>query len=581
MGSMRTDKDLIQALDRLDGRGYKAYKSIAGAYDLGRGLMLFLDHIQGDPFASPSRFRLRLKDESRAWPENFLTPRIRKLAWGDFLIREFHQALLQRGERGKGSGKSGHIQVDCGGQEILERTASRVTGDWVEIRAEVGLPASGRRILGREAHTLLLSVLPALAHKALSPTPERVARAVAFIECAENQEFIRGQLEELDLVAFVADGSNLPRITGASDRPLPNGVPFIAPSTLAVEIPLLHPFKGRSSLRGLGIPRGLSLIVGGGYHGKSTLLKALERGVYPHILGDGREYVVTRSEAVKIRAEDGRGVEGVDISGFINHLPAGRSTTAFCSEDASGSTSQAANIVEALETGSDLLLLDEDTSATNFMVRDTRMQALVESSGEPITPFVDRVGELYSELGVSTVLVMGGCGDYFDLAHTVIRMNSFLPSDATQAAQKVARENPSGRKKETSGPLTPPPPRIPLSLPIGGERGHRSTKIQAKGLDLILLGKKSLDLRGLEQLVDSSQTRAIARCLALVQARFVDGTATLREIITALDQELSEKGLDRLDPYFKEEGHPGCFARPRTQELAASLNRIRGLQIKS
>lgn len=72
----------------------------------------------------------------------------------------------------------------------------------------------------------------------------------------------------------------------------------------------------------MGIPEGVTLIVGGGFHGKSTLLQALERGVYHHIAGDGREMVITRQDAVKVRAEDGRNIEKVNISAFINNLPA-------------------------------------------------------------------------------------------------------------------------------------------------------------------------------------------------------------------------------------------------------------------
>ena len=101
----------------------------------------------------------------------------------------------------------------------------------------------------------------------------------------------------------------------------------------------------------MGIRKGITLIVGGGYHGKSTLLKALEAGVYNHIAGDGREFVITDDTAFKLRAEDGRSITGVDISPFIKNLPNKKDTVHFSTEDASGSTSQAANLMEALESG--------------------------------------------------------------------------------------------------------------------------------------------------------------------------------------------------------------------------------------
>ena len=172
-----------------------------------------------------------------------------------------------------------------------------------------------------------------------------------------------------------------------------NGIHFVSPSSMEVTLNL----PNHGPLKGMGIPKGITLIVGGGYHGKSTLLEALELGVYNHIAGDGREYVITESDAVKIRAEDGRSIKSADISLFINDLPNGKDTCCFYTEDASGSTSQAANVMEAIETGSRLLLIDEDTSATNFMIRDELMQRVVKRSQEPITPFIERVQWLAQE----------------------------------------------------------------------------------------------------------------------------------------------------------------------------------------
>jgi predicted ABC-class ATPase len=330
----------------------------------------------------------------------------------------------------------------------------------------------------------------------------------------------------------------------------------------------------------MGIRRGVTVVVGGGYHGKSTLLKALERGVYPHIPGDGREYVVTCRDAVKIRAEDGRRVEQVDISPFISDLPYGRSTTAFSTDDASGSTSQAANIIEALEAGASTLLLDEDTSATNFMVRDARMQALVHKDHEPITPFIDRIRELYEELGVSTVLVMGGCGDYFDAADTVVMMRDYLPYEATAKAQDIARAQPSRRVAESPAPLTKPTLRIPLSESFDPSRGRRDVKIDVKALDLILFGRDPINLRGVEQLVDPSQTQSVGHAIHLAASRLMDGRSSLRDVIEEVDVLFDRDGLDILDPFHRPGRHPGNYARPRKYEIAAAINRLRTVRMK-
>jgi predicted ABC-class ATPase len=335
-------------------------------------------------------------------------------------------------------------------------------------------------------------------------------------------------------------------------------------------------------VRGLGVPEGITLVVGGGYHGKSTLLRALERGVYPHVPGDGREAVVTRGDAVKIRAEDGRRVERVDVSAFIGRLPGARAADAFSSEDASGSTSQAANIVEALEAGSRLLLLDEDTSATNFMVRDARMQALVAKEHEPITPFVDRVRELADSHGVSTVLVMGGSGDYLDVADTVLEMRDWQPRVVTEAAREVARAHPTGRKAERTGPFTLPAPRAPVPGSLDASKGRREVRISVQGRELLEFGVEKIDLRAVEQLVDPSQTRAIGFLLDQARRRFIDGKAGLPEILDAVEALLEERGLDVLDPLTERAPrHPGDFARPRRYEIAAALNRLRSLRVAS
>jgi predicted ABC-class ATPase len=384
----------------------------------------------------------------------------------------------------------------------------------------------------------------------------------------------------------VGDGSLLPRESGASDRPLAaeGAVAFQAPESLRVEFDLLHPVQVdgelRRSIGGLGVPAGVTLIVGGGYHGKSTLLHAIQRGVYPHIPGDGREWVISDRNLVKIRAEDGRRVEKVDIDAFISNLPQGRSTTAFDSDDASGSTSQAANIAEALEAGATGLLLDEDTSATNFMVRDARMQALIHKEYEPITSFVERVRELYDVLSVSTVLVMGGCGDYFDVADTVIALREFRPLDVTAEAGQIAAEAAAPRRIEAGSPLSGFAQRIPLAGSFDPARGRKVIAIGARGLERIEFGRNDIDLRGVEQLVDASQTRAIASAIQLAATRWMDGRRTLRAVLDELEQLLDTRGLDELDPFQRPGQHPGNYARPRRFETAAAINRLRTLRMK-
>ena len=583
---MRTADDLCQTLRRIDGRGYKAYRDVRGAFQLG-DCELHIDHVQGDPFAAPSRLRARIPMEAAALPVDLFDSRVRRMALGDFLARCVRAAIRRIGGGRRGSGKSGEILVDAGGQEVLERTAIVLDDRFVEVRLQVGLPAGGRRILGREAEDLLCEDVPDIAHAGL--TWEKIAHEEArrFVDCIDNQEHLRAQLRERDLVAFVADGSVLPRESGESDRPLrgDDAVPFASPDALRVTLPLAHPVEGadglRDALTGMGIGRGVSLVAGGGYHGKSTLLRALERGVYPHVPDDGREYVVSDPALVKIRAEDGRRVERADISAFIGDLPRGRDTRAFTSDDASGSTSQAANIVEAVEAGASGLLLDEDTSATNFMVRDARMQALVHKDHEPITPFVERVRELFDVHGVSSVLVMGGCGDYFDVADRVIVLREFQPIEATGEARDIAREHGTARASEASTPFGEVSPRMPQPESFVPSRGRRDVKIAARGVDLISYGSDDIVLRGVEQLVDASQTRAVGNAIHLAVERFMDGHTTLAEVLDRLDACFDEHGLDELDIYHRRGQHPGNFARPRRFEIAAAINRLRSVRMRT
>ena len=451
---------------------------------------------------------------------------------------------------------------------------------------EIGLPARGRTILGTQAEVMLCQEIPSIVNEALLWARTSQVTCRDFVDQVENFFSIQTQLAVRGLVAFVADGAVLPRASGASEHPLetPRVTKWHAPDSLAVLFKVPHPtkdsFGDTTMVRGLGIPQGVTLIVGGGYHGKSTLLQALQRGVYPHIPTDGRELVVTSPDAVKIRAQDGRRIEQVDISGFIQHLPRRASTKTFSTDDASGSTSQAASILEAVEVGARVLLLDEDTSATNFMIRDARMQALVRKAHEPITPFLDRVRELYESFGVSTVLVMGGCGDYFEVADTVIMMNEFSPVDVTVEAHAVAAKFPTSRQCEITESLGTGFPRIPQGDSVNAGKGRDSAKILTRSRQELIFGHEVIDLLGVEQLVDVSQTRAIGQVLHLAATRLMDGVRTMKEVMDGIERLLDEEGLDVLSPFSSSGRHPGIFARPRRFEIGAALNRLRTVRMR-
>jgi predicted ABC-class ATPase len=562
---------LAAELERLDGRGYKAYKQIAGRYDAG-GFTLAIDHVQGDPFAEPSRLRAFVPPTTAALPDWAHRDAARRTAAADFLNRVFRGALRAASSR-RGSGHSGELSVLAPGQEVLVRTSMSVAADGaVEARFRAGLPARGRTILGREAALLLTrdAVQAVLASLVFTALDGRALRR--HVETVEDARALRAQLAAHGLIAFVADGARLPRRSGVDDRPLEDHavVDFRSPDSLRVT--LRAPNAG--DITGMGIPRGITLIVGGGFHGKSTLLRALERGVYDHVPGDGRERVVTSACAVKVRAEDGRSVAGTDISSFIGRIPGGGDTRCFATGNASGSTSQAAAIIEAFEVGARALLLDEDTSATNFMIRDARMQALIADEHEPITPFMDRARQLADEHDVSSVLVVGGSGDYFDIADHVIAMRDYAPVEVTADARRIAAGYPTHRQRE-GGQWHEPRQRVPLPDSIDPSRGHRHVDIRARTEQRVMFGSSEIELSAVEQLVEPAQARAIASAIAAARGGSIDGRATVQHAVSDIMRILADDGLDAFQP------HPtGELAAFRSFELAAFLNRIRGLRTR-
>ena len=567
---MQTSQELRNVLQRIDRRGYPAYKDTRGAWRFPH-YVLSIDHVQGDPFAAPSRVSIHIDGKTAAFPPDLYQTPCRRVALQDQLTRRFGREAADASFQARGSGHSGLISVSRCGQEVLERTACRIdpkTGN-VLLRLEIGFPANGRTINAGELEKILFTLLPQCVERALLYSHSDSARLRAAADLAEDQQYIRQALPGLGLCAFVADGSILPRASGVSQRPMEGAVPFRSPAELAVTLELPH----RGRLTGMGIRKGVTLIVGGGYHGKSTLLKALELGVYNHIAGDGREYVITDASAVKIRAEDGRSIRRTDISMFINDLPNGKDTVHFTTEDASGSTSQAANVVEALEAESSLLLIDEDTSATNFMIRDELMQRVIHRDMEPITPFIDRIRELFERRGVSTVVVAGSSGAYFHVADTIIQMDRYVPRDITARAREEARAFPLG-----TAPLAPAPDpdfnRRPKPSPEFRE-GER-VKLKTLGRDGVAVNRENVDLRYVEQLCDSEQCTALGCCLIYAQQHLLDGRKTLRQAAAELD-----RLMETQSPAALCGGRSGIpfLARPRRLDILACFNRCRGLRL--
>lgn len=574
---MQSSTQLQEQLRSLNRKSYPAYKSLKGVYRF-PNYILSIDHVQGDPFASPSHITVSVAHKDAGFPAEYYKDRLTRITLSDYLTRRFEQQVNRFSFRAKGSGKSGLISVSHCGQEVLSRTACEITDTGITARFFVGFPANGRTINAPELEKILFDFLPASVEQSFFYKNINGAHLQKSIFLAEDQAYIRKTLKERKLAAFVSDGAILPRESGVSQKPMKNAVAFSSPESLRITLDLPH--KGK--ITGMGVPCGITLIVGGGYHGKSTLLNALELGVYNHIPEDGREYVITEESALKLRSEDGRFIKDTDISMFINDLPNKKDTRCFSTEDASGSTSQAAGIVEGIESGSRVFLLDEDTSATNFMVRDEFMQKVISREKEPITPFLERARSLYEEGGISTILVAGSSGAFFHIADIIIQMDNYYPVDITASTKELCKNYPLTDSHVLPFHM-PESCRIMTKAAAVKTKGRNyfgkemvsvpeRLKIKVHGKDGFSLGKQEIDLRYVEQITDGEQTAALGLLLKYACEHLIDGKRTLGEIVEFLNKELEEKGFNA----FRENGYvSGGYAMPRVQEIYSCFNRYR------
>ena len=580
---MKTSNQLRDSLHQIDRKGYPAYKSLAGAWRF-PSYDLFIDHGQGDPFASPSDLHVELPLGQAGLPAESYHSACSKTALEDYLLRQLAGKFEQFNFKAKGSGKSGLIAITRPGQEVYKRSSCEINDKNVIVRFRVGFPAYGRTIQAGELERILFDFLPQCIEQSLfykSLDKKKVQEAVYL---AEDQTALRELMKENDMVSFVENGAVLPRKSGISNLPMKDSIPFASPDTMLVTFNLPH----RGEIKGMGISKGITLIVGGGYHGKSTLLEAVQNGIYNHIAGDGREFVLTDETALKLRAEDGRSIRNVDISLFIKDLPNGKDTGKFCTLDASGSTSQAANIIEGIEAGSRLFLIDEDTSATNFMVRDELMQQVIHRDKEPITPFLERATEMYLENGISTILVAGSSGAFFYIADKILQMDSYRPMDITDSVKELC-ENYSAPRISVEGYAIPEFKRILpsyVSKKKSGGRGRRgsdrgqqgedrrqkSMKVKVFGTDSFSLDKETVDVRYVEQLVDSEQLTMLAYVMRKILEESLDGRRTVSQIVSYVWEKIEKDGFEPFCTRFV----PSGLAMPRIQEIYSCLNRFRG-----
>ncbi|WP_394698207.1 ABC-ATPase domain-containing protein [uncultured Ilyobacter sp.] len=554
-------KNLETILKRIDGKGYKSYKDIKGTYKFPDYTLNIL-RVQGDPYASPSLFSIEIDLKKYRYEKELYEREARKTAFEDYVLRKIGVSLRERNGKSSRNIKGADLSILSPGQEIIKRSAVDIKGDILTFRFYVNLPARGRTVLGKEAQNLIFNEVIKMprALKKENIKPELLKK---HIEVNEKASMIREEIKKRDIIAFVAEEAVLARKSSVDDRPMSNAVKFRSPETLKTTLML----ENGDQITGMGIKKGITTITGGGFHGKTTLLNAIEKGVYNHIPGDGREYVITSYDAVKIRAEDGRSIEKVNISNFIDNLPHKKDTKKFSTENASGSTSQACNIIEAIELGADTLLIDEDTSATNFMVRDRKIQELISHDKEPITPFIEKVVSMKKQKDISTIIVVGGLGDYFSVSDRVLMLDEYKVLDVTEKAKEIDMRY-SDSKILVSSDEFRVDQRVLDSKKTPLLFRDKKCKIRGRELDELSINRESVDIRSLEQLVENGQVLFIGELMKKIFNS--GGRISLKETLDEVEIHLKK---DNICEYLRCD--QGNLVFSRKYEVGAAINRLR------
>lgn len=497
-------KALYQKIRTLNGKNYGLYKSLADKpWDFGDFVLDFL-HVQGDPFAPASRVVVRAKLSALGYAPEWGSDFEHRLALSDFLYRRLGRLVQERYP-----GKDAAVVFNTAGPEMLVRNSLWIDNGELRACLQVRLPGEGRKIQAEEAAEILTMVLPDLVSAGLYCDKAALPALQEYYRVLAERKAILAELDARGLCAFVPDGAVLPRASGLSEMPLEGAVKFEAPEEMAVTLSVC----GRE-IRGMGIPKGITVITGGAFHGKSTLLQALIRAVFPHVPGDGREGIVVDETALRVGVEDGRSVRGTDLSMFVRDLPGGIGTKDFNTLSASGSTSEAANLLEAMEAGARTFFIDEDSSAVNFLIRDVRVRKLLGDEREPLIPLTDRIRGLASA-GMSFVLVAGACGDYLDIADNIIVMANYR----AECAKFTACAGQGRSKPAEAVPAAAPsaPAAMPTTRPFAAymqplqksvrpaSAVERQVKVKLSGDFLLQIGFLVADTSRLLTLVDKQQ----------------------------------------------------------------------------
>ncbi|MEA2067995.1 MAG: ABC-ATPase domain-containing protein [Verrucomicrobiota bacterium] len=574
---MKDKKEFYNLLTELDGQPFSEYQQVVGDFDFTRYVIKCAAIDFESEEADTPTFSIRVPQTIAEIPEYLFDSPVRRTAMEDLLLRSLATNIDKIANYDHNGIARRHIGMSTPNQKILPRNALLLTKEYIEVRVQISLPVQpmvidGERLLsidGEMAQQIFFEDLPEVVSNSLLYCNIDAADADAHVNNMEDADRLRQYLSASGQVAFVAEGALVTRISGSDFPDYERLSPVEVDSALIEEVEVPH----SGAVRGIGIPNGLTLVLGESNSGRVDLMDAIAQGIYNHVPGDGREHVVTVADAVNIRSEMGRSIQKVDISAFAKELPDGGDPASYSVQSAGSFTSQAASTVEALEAGARVLLFDEHSSSSTFLSSDTRVSSLLGASSR--NTLAARARQMVDELGISLVVAGSSLiAEFIPIADKVLKVENFCVSDITEEAK--ALEIVASTVADSSVNLSSMLSRSRWVMPssIDPSIGREDLVIQTDDQDYLQFGRALIDLDAIRQIADADQARTIGFVLYYAKLRYMDEGYPLREILDLVDRDLSNEGLNALSRDLR-----GDLARPRRYEVAAALNRLPAFRV--
>ncbi len=573
---MKDKKEFYNLLTELDGQPFAEYQQMVGDYDFARYVIKCgkID-FEADELISPV-FTVRVPQTISEIPDYQFDSPVRRTAMEDLLLRRLAANVEHIANFDHNGIARRSMLVPHPTQAILPRNALLLTKEYIEVRIRIVLPVQtiamdGDAVVaidGEMAQQIFFENLPEVISNSLLYCNIETADADAFVNNMEDADQLRQHLGASGQISFVAEGALLTRIKSEDTPDYERLIPLEVDDSLIDEVEVPH----AGTVRGLGIPHGLTLILGESNGGRVDLTEAIAQGIYNHVPGDGRESVVTVADAVAIHSEAGRSIQQVDISAFATELLDGGNPASYSCKSAGSFSSQAASTVEALEAGARVLLYDEHSSSSTFLSSDTRVSPLLGKSIR--NSLASRARQMVDELGISIVVAGSSLvAEFIPIADKILRVENYRVSDITEEAKELDIV-PSVADSSVNLSSMLSRSRWVMPSSIDPSIGREDIVIHADEEDFLQFGRSIVDLGALKQICDADQARAIGFVLYYSKLRYMDEGYPLREILDLVDRDLSNEGLNALSRDAR-----GDLARPRRYEVAATLNRLPAFRV--